>query len=101
MKKRQLKKLCKKAADLICKQTSLDCKFDGENICIDEDDGIHVLWYRCSYEYEEYDSVNTWTYLKEQFYHHFFEYDEVLNLPVHTGPNPTPLNVFRWARSRI
>ena len=56
-----------------------------------------MLWYRCSYEYSEYESICAWAVLKRVFMN---ERDSIIHgdgLEWLWGRKPTPANVFWWA----
>lgn len=89
MKRRQLKKLCKKAAPLI----DTKCQV-GE----DDNHGLWGFWYECSYEHNEYEWCDAWAWLEDLFFDEHTEYSETGM--EYAGPKPTTINKLRWAAAR-
>ena len=58
--------------------------------------GTPVLWYRCTYEYQEYESICAWTALK-RLYVNERDYAKAWNEDWQWSFIPTPTSVFDWA----
>lgn len=96
--KRIVKKLSRKAAEFMPK-VNWDCD-DSEPYCEWWDyllKGTPILWFRCSYEYDEYESRCAWSVLKMIFMNARDSATHIDNGKWHWGRKPTPANVFWWA----
>ncbi|HCE3309712.1 TPA: hypothetical protein NG563_004607 [Vibrio parahaemolyticus] len=95
---RIIKKLSKRAAEFM-PNVNWDYE-DDEPYCEWWDSllpGTPVLWYRCSYEYNEHETKCAWAVLKMIFIN---ERDSSIHEDGDVwfwGRKPTPSNVFRWA----
>ena len=98
MKHRQLKKLCKKAYSLMTSPSaSKELGVNQELMGFDEDEGMHLNWFPCSFEGDEYDYRTTWSFLVEMYIITFTDFDGAEM--VFIGKRPTPSNVFKWAKT--
>ena len=95
MKDRQNKKLCKKSYEIMMKNhralyvDTKDLEFDG-------DSGLHINWFNCGYECEEWDYSTCWDVLRDIYINEFTDYES--GKMEFTGKKVTPPNVFKWAR---
>lgn len=94
---RIIKKLSKRAAKLMpgvgwdCEELEPHCERFGYLSPF-----TPVLWYRCSYEYQEYESICAWNVLKRIFLNErdsAIACDEGWYWPM----KPTPENIMYWA----
>lgn len=98
MKRRQLKKLCKKAAEALRDKGCGEADFDYYDS--DEEFKVHGYW-ECSYENpSECDFVDAWCVLQQHFFWDHADVDNETLDVTYTGPKQTTRNMLRWASAQ-
>ncbi len=96
MKYRQHKKLCKKSYEILMEKHKA-LGVDTKDLEFHDDSGLHVNWYSCSHEYDEWDYSDCWYVLRDIYFSEFTDYEG--RKMKFIGKVPTPANVFKWARN--
>ncbi len=65
------------------------------NIHFDSEEDLYIHVFSTSFEYDEYDSENTWQLLSGLYFVEHTDFGD--NGPEFIGKKPTPSNIFKWA----
>lgn len=70
---------------------------DTKDLEFDTNSGVHVNWFKCGYECDDWDSSECWAVLMDIYICEFTDYEG--RKMKFIGKVPTPANVFKWVRN--